>query len=244
MKLIIKETLSEVSRVAASVFEGQISKRPSSVLGLATGSTPLETYRLLIKAHQYGGLDFSEVRSFNLDEYLGLRADHPQSYNYYMEENLFSAVNIKPEHRHLPLGICQDPEAECQRYQQLIDDAGGIDLQLLGIGVNAHIGFNEPGTPFGSLTHPVKLAAETIRANARFFASRREVPEAAITMGLKTIMHARSILLLAAGKNKAEAIKKAVEGPVTEEVPASVLQLHPSCTLILDEGAASLLEDI
>ena len=218
----------------------QVRTKPGSVLGLATGSTPLGVYKLLAEYHQ-AGVDFSRVITFNLDEYIGLAPDHPQSYRYYMEENLFSKINIKQENTHVPSGIAPDLEAECRRYEEAIRQAGGIDLQLLGIGSNGHIGFNEPGTPFDSTTQIVDLTESTIRDNSRFFDSPDEVPTQAVSMGIKSIMQAKSIVLIASGGSKADAVCAAVHGPVTPEVPASVLQLHPSVTIVVDQAAGGRL---
>lgn len=197
-------------------------------------------YKLLVEYHKMG-TDFSKVTTFNLDEYVGLRPDHPQSYRWYMEENFFSKVNIKKEQTFIPNGVAEDLEAECLRYEDLIKQAGGIDLQLLGIGSNGHIGFNEPGSEFGTITRVVDLAESTIKDNSRFFESIDEVPTQAISMGIKTIMQAKEIILMASGGSKADAIYAAVYGPVTTEVPASVLQLHPAATLVVDQAAASKL---
>jgi glucosamine-6-phosphate deaminase len=224
----------------AKIVQAQIAVKPDSVLGLATGSTPLGTYRKLVEMAK-DGLDFSQVTTFNLDEYVGLAGDHPQSYRYYMEQNLFSGVNIPREKTFIPNGTAADLAAECAAYEEKIKGAGGIDLQLLGIGSNAHIGFNEPGSEFGSTTRLVDLAESTIEDNSRFFASREEVPTQAISMGIKSIMQAKQIVLMANGENKADAIWATVLGPVTSDVPASVLQLHPFVTLVLDEAAASKL---
>lgn len=240
MNIVVVNNYDSMSEEVAKMVSAQIKCKPNSVLGLATGSSPLGVYKLLEEYHR-SGVDFSQVVTFNLDEYVGLAADHPQSYRYYMEENLFSKVNVKRENSHIPNGTAKDVHEECRRYDELIRHAGGIDLQLLGIGTNAHIGFNEPGTPFGSTTQVVSLAESTIRDNARFFASPDEVPTQAISMGIKSIMHAKNIVLMANGGSKAEAIYAAVHGPVTPEVPASVLQLHPSVTIVVDQAAASKL---
>lgn len=240
MKIIVVENFEKMSEEVAKLVQGQIARKPDSVLGLATGSTPLGVYELLAKYHTQG-TDFSQITTFNLDEYVGLGPDHPQSYRHYMQENLFSKVNVDPSRTFIPNGITEDLEAECQRYEELIKEAGGIDLQLLGIGSNAHIGFNEPGTPFGAITQVVDLAESTIKDNARFFASIDEVPTKAISMGIKSIMQAKSIILMANGESKADAIYASVKGPVTPEVPASVLQLHPAVTFVVDQAAASKL---
>ena len=237
MRVIIVPDFESMSDQAAKLLTEQMVRVPGSVLGLATGSTPLGVYRSL--ADQ--GTDFSQVTTFNLDEYVGLAADHPQSYRHYMEENLFSKVNIQPKNTHVPNGVASDLQEECLRYEQSIAAAGGIDLQLLGIGSNGHIGFNEPGTAFGSQTQVVDLTESTIRDNARFFASLEEVPSQALSMGIKSIMQAKAIVLIASGFSKAEAVYAAVRGPVTPKVPASVLQLHPFVTFVVDQAAASRL---
>ena len=240
MNIVVVANYDSMSAEVAKLLYAQITRKPTSVLGLATGSTPLGVYKLLVEYHARG-TDFSRLTTFNLDEYVGLAPDHPQSFNYYMKENLFSKVNLKPENTHVPNGLAPDLEAECQRYEELIKKAGGIDLQILGIGTNGHIGFNEPGTDFGAITHVVDLAESTIRDNSRFFASIDEVPTRAISMGIKTIMQAKEIILMASGGSKADAVYAAVHGPVTPDVPASVLQLHPSVTLVVDQAAASKL---
>lgn len=240
MKVVVVANFDSMSAEVAKIVYGQISKKPHSVLGLATGSSPLGVYKLLVEYHKMGA-DFSKVTTFNLDEYVGLRPDHPQSYRWYMEENFFSKVNIKKEQTVIPNGVAEDLEAECLRYEDLIKQAGGIDLQLLGIGSNGHIGFNEPGSEFGTITRVVDLAESTIKDNSRFFESIDEVPTQAISMGIKTIMQAKEIILMASGGSKADAIYAAVYGPVTTEVPASVLQLHPAATLVVDQAAASKL---
>lgn len=240
MNILVVANFDSMSAEAAKIVYGQIMRKPNSVLGLATGSTPLGVYKLLVEYHNRG-MDFSRVTTFNLDEYVGLGPDHPQSYRRYMHEHLFSKVNINPERTFIPNGLAEDLEAECRRYDELIRQAGGIDLQILGIGTNGHIGFNEPGTEFGSTTHVVDLAESTIRDNARFFESIDQVPTRAISMGIKSIMQAKEIILMASGGSKADAIYAAVHGPVTTAVPASVLQLHPSVTLVVDQAAASKL---
>jgi len=240
MNVIVVNNFNRMSEEAAKLLVAQVRTKPGSVLGLATGSTPLGVYKLLAEYHQ-AGVDFSRVITFNLDEYIGLAPDHPQSFRYYMEENLFSKINIKQENTHVPSGIAPDLEAECRRYEEAIRQAGGIDLQLLGIGSNGHIGFNEPGTPFDSTTQIVDLTESTIRDNSRFFDSPDEVPTQAVSMGIKSIMQAKSIVLIASGGSKADAVCAAVHGPVTPEVPASVLQLHPSVTIVVDQAAGGRL---
>ncbi len=240
MNVIVVTNYARMSEEAAKIVRAQILKKARSVLGLATGSSPLGLYSLLAEYHRLG-LDFSRLTTFNLDEYIGLAGDHPASYRRYMQEHLFSKVNLHPEKTLVPNGMAPDLEQECLRYEELIKRCGGIDLQVLGIGVNGHIGFNEPGTAFGSRTQVVNLTESTIRANSRFFSSEREVPTQAVSMGIKSIMQARSIVLLANGGRKAAAVAAAVNGPVSEDMPASVLQLHPAVTFVLDQAAASKL---
>lgn len=241
MKLWILNSYDEISHTTALYFSERISVKPKIVLGLATGSTPMGIYRELIQLHQAGQTDFSIATTFNLDEYYPIRPEHPQSYFSYMKKHLFDHVNINLENTHIPTGNTKDVEKQCREYEEKIARAGGVDLQLLGIGRNGHIGFNEPGTAFEQATHIVKLADETIQDNARFFETEDLVPTQAITMGIKTIMQSKEILLLANGIQKAQALKDAICGPVTTEVPASVLQLHPNVTFVLDKDAASLL---
>lgn len=240
MNVVVVSNFDGMSEEVAKMIRAQIVSKPHSVLGLATGSSPLGVYKLLVE-YASRGVDFSGVTTFNLDEYVGLDSNHPQSYRHYMNENLFSKVNIPQEQTFIPNGVAQDLKAECEYYEQRIKQAGGIDLQILGIGTNAHIGFNEPGTPFESRTQVVDLAPSTITDNARFFASLAEVPTQAISMGIKSIMQAKNIILMANGGSKADAIYAAVKGPITVDVPASVLQLHPSVTFVLDQAAASKL---
>ena len=241
MRIIRTKDYRDMSRKAANVISAQVILKPTSVLGLATGTTPIGTYEQLAEWNHKGDCDFSQVNTYNLDEYRGLTHEDPQSYHYFMNENFFRKVNIQPDHTHLPDGMVKDLEAEGHRYDALIQQNGGIDLQVLGIGQNAHIGFNEPDVKFEARTHCVALDEETIRANSRFFESPDEVPRDAISMGIKTIMMARRILLLANGTSKAEAVRKAVCGSVRPEAPASILQLHRDVTVILDRAAASHL---
>ena len=241
MRVIVVKDYAELSRNAARMVAGQIYLKPDCVLGLATGSTPLGMYWELTQDYRDSGLNFAEVTTFNLDENLGLAPDDPQSYHYYMQQNLFSKVNIKPEHTHIPTGQPQDIATVCREYDAAIKAAGGIDLQVLGIGKNGHIGFNEPDLKFEATTHMVKLDEETIAANARFFKSAAEVPRFALSMGIKNIMYARKIVLLASGEEKAEAIYRTVYGKITPVTPASILQLHQDVTVIVEEGAAGLL---
>lgn len=241
MKILSAPDYVSMSRKAANIISAQVILKPDSVLGLATGSTPIGVYRQLTDWYRKGDLDFTKVKTVNLDEYCGLAPDHPQSYRYYMDSHLFSQVNIRPENTNLPDGLAADPDAECARYDQLISDLGGIDLQLLGIGHNGHIGFNEPDEAFGKMTHRVLLNPQTIEANARFFATKEEVPQYAYTMGIRAIMQARKILLVVNGPDKAEILKRALSGPVTPAVPGSILQLHPDVTVVADEQALALL---
>ncbi|KYH37677.1 MAG: glucosamine-6-phosphate deaminase [Candidatus Bathyarchaeota archaeon B24] len=241
VKVLIVKNYEELSLETALRIAEAVRSKPDIVLGLATGGTPLGCYRELIRMHREEGLSFSKVTTFNLDEYVGLPPSHPQSYHYYMFHNLFDHVDVRRENVHIPDGMAEDLDEECRRYEEAIKEAGGIDLQLLGIGRNGHIGFNEPGSPFDSRTRVVKLSEQTRKDNARFFNSIDEVPTHAITMGIGTIMEARRIILIASGEAKAEAIAKAVKGPKTVDVPASALQDHPDCLFIIDKEAASLL---
>lgn len=231
MRIIETENYEKMSAVAAGIIAGQIMLKPNCVLGLATGSSPIGTYNELVKQCDAGILDFSEVRTVNLDEYCGLTPENDQSYRYFMNTNLFDRVNINKENTHLPSGIAADMEEECRRYEQQVADLGYADLQLLGIGHNGHIGFNEPDDNFPCCVHQVNLTESTINANSRLFEKKEDVPTKAITMGIGTIMKAKKILLIA-GADKAEIIKKTVYGPVTPEVPASILQLHPDVTIV------------
>ncbi|MFM8251434.1 MAG: glucosamine-6-phosphate deaminase [Planctomycetota bacterium] len=242
MRVIIQPDADAVSRCAARFFVELLQRKPNAVLGLATGSTPVATYRELIRLHQGGEIDFAHVTTFNLDEYVGLAPDHPQSYRRFMQEQLFSAINIRPERTHLPNGCDLDFAASCQAYEERIAAHGGIDLQLLGIGSDGHIAFNEPGSSLASRTRVKSLVAETIRDNTRFFGSEQEVPRLAVTMGVGTILEARQILLLATGESKAAAIAATIEGPITAQVTASALQLHRHTVVILDAAAASQLQ--
>ena len=242
MRVIICDDYEKLSRRGASIVARLIRERPDCVLGLATGSTPIGTYRELVRMHREEGLDFSNLTTFNLDEYLGLNPDHDQSYHYFMQDNLFGHVNIDPARVNIPDGLAKDLPVECNRYERAIREAGGIDLQLLGLGRDGHIGFNEPSSSLGSRTRVKTLTLETINDNARFFENREDVPQFALTMGVGTIMDAREILLLASGENKAEALRATIEGPISAEFTASVLQLHHMVTIIADEEAASLLK--
>ena len=242
MKIIRAKDYQDMSRKAANIISAQIIMKPDCVLGLATGGTPVGTYAQLVDWYNKGDLDFSEVTTVNLDEYRGLPKEHPQSYWYFMNENLFSKVNIDPAKTNLPDGTNLDTAAECARYNGIIHKLGGIDLQLLGLGPNGHIGFNEPGEAFELETHCVNLTPATIEANKRFFDGNVDlVPKQAYTMGIRTIMQARKVLMVVNGAGKAEIVKKAFFGPVTPEVPASILQLHPDFILVADEEALSLI---
>ena len=241
MRIIRTKNYDEMSRKAAAIIAAQVIHKPDCVLGLATGGTPVGTYKNLVEWYKSGDLDFSEVSTVNLDEYRGLPREHRESYWSFMHRNLFDHVNIPQDRINLPDGTNMDADAECKRYDAVIASMGGVDLQLLGIGHDGHIGFNEPSDAFDMGTHCVDLTEETIEANKRFFASKDEVPRQAYTMGIKTIMQARKVLLVANGAGKAEIIKRAFFGPVTPEVPASILQMHPDCTIVLDAEAASLI---
>lgn len=232
-----------MSRRAASLIAAQVVLKPEGVLGLATGSTPIGLYSQLVEWYKQGDLSFAGIRSVNLDEYLGLSPHHEQSYRYFMQVNLFDHIDIKPENTHVLDGLAKNPQAECTAYNRLIRDLGGIDLQLLGMGHNGHIAFNEPGDDFGLETHVVDLTDSTIDANQRFFESRDEVPRHALSMGIKNIMNARRILMVVSGEEKADIVCRAFAGPVTKEVPASVLQLHPDVTLVGDKAALHKLAE-
>ena len=242
MRIIVENDYDSMSKKAALMVASQITLKADSNLGLATGSTPLGMYENLIEMYKDAKVDFGEVQSFNLDEYCGLSADHPNSYHYYMHQNLFDQINIKNKNINIPDGSADDFEEECKNYEAKIKKARGIDLQILGIGSNGHIGFNEPAKKLNVATEVVDLRKETIEANSRFFESKENVPKKAISMGMATILKADKIVLLASGKNKAEAIKKTVSGRISTEVPASLLQTHPDVTIILDQEAASLID--
>ena len=241
MRIIRTKNYDEMSRKAAAIIAAQVIHKPDCVLGLATGGTPVGTYKNLVEWYKNGDLDFSEVSTVNLDEYRGLPREHRESYWSFMHRNLFDHVNIPAAHINLPDGTNMDAQAECARYDAVIEGLGGVDLQLLGIGHDGHIGFNEPSDAFDMGTHCVDLTEETIEANKRFFASRDEVPRQAYTMGTRTIMSARKVLMVVSGKDKAAIIKKAFFGPVTPHVPASILQMHPNFVLVADEDALSLV---
>ena len=237
MKIYKAKDYKDMSRKAANIISAQVIMKPNCVLGLATGSTPIGTYAQLVEWYNKGDLDFSEVTTVNLDEYKGLPRTNDQSYYYFMHQHLFDRVNIDPERTNVPNGMEPDAEKECGRYEELIRSLGGVDLQLLGLGHNGHIGFNEPGEAFEKETHCVDLTESTIEANKRFFASADDVPKQAYTMGIKTTMHAKKILIVVNGENKADIVERAFFGPVTPEVPASILQLHNDVTLVGDEAA-------
>lgn len=237
MKIYKAKDYKDMSRKAANIISAQVIMKPNCVLGLATGSTPIGTYDQLVEWYNKGDLDFSEVTTVNLDEYKGLPRTNDQSYYYFMHQHLFDRVNIDPERTNVPNGMEPDAEKECGRYEELIRSLGGVDLQLLGLGHNGHIGFNEPGEAFEKETHCVDLTESTIEANKRFFASADDVPKQAYTMGIKTIMQAKKILIVVNGESKADIVERAFFGPVTPEVPASILQLHNDVTLVGDEAA-------
>ena len=239
MRIYKAKDYEEMSRKAAGIVSAQIIMKPDCVLGLATGSTPVGLYKQLIEWYRNGDLDFSGVRTVNLDEYKGISRENDQSYYYFMHQNLFDHVNIPAGNTHLPDGMEPDSEKECRRYEELIQSMGSVDLQLLGIGHTGHIGFNEPADAFDKLVHCVNLTQSTIEANKRFFASAEEVPRQAYTMGIQTIMRSKKILIIANGEGKADIVRDAFFGPITPMVPASVLQLHNDVTLVADEAALS-----
>ena len=234
----------DMGRAAADEFEAVIQTKPSCVIGLATGSTPIPLYRELILRERAGRIDFSRVRSVNLDEYKGLAPDHPQSYRRFMQEKLFDHINIKSENTIVPDGLADDIPTMCEQYERKLEDWGGIDIQLLGLGHDGHIGFNEPDEEFDKLTHCVNLTESTIEANKRFFEKEEDVPRQAYTMGIGTIMAAKQVLIVVSGEDKAQIVRDAFFGPVTPEVPASILQFHPNAVAIVDEAAFSLCGDL
>ena len=242
MRLIKAKDDQEASRQVANIISAQVILRPDSVLGLATGSSPIGAYQQLIEWYNKGDVDFSRVRSVNLDEYVGLAPSHEQSYAYFMHHNFFDFINIKPENVHLPDGLDPDAEGQGEKYDALIRSLGGVDLQLLGIGRDGHIGFNEPCGEFVKGTHCVELTQDTREANARFFGSIDLVPKTAYTMGILDIMQARRVLMIASGSSKAAILKDAFWGPVTPQIPASILQLHPDFTLVADEEALAIVK--
>lgn len=241
MRVCTYDTAEQAGCATALILASCLIRRPESVLGMATGSTPIPAYQELIRLHQRGLVDFSRAVSFNLDEYVGLPENHPCSYHRFMQEQLFGHVNIRPEAVHVPDGNAADLEAAARAYDEAIRDAGGIDVQLLGIGRNGHIGFNEPDEHFVYGCHVVRLTASTIQANQRFFASEAEMPRRAVSLGIGSIMNARQILLIATGESKAQAVREAVYGDVTPKIQASILRTHPDVIFLLDRGAASLL---
>ena len=240
MKVIVVENYEEMSAKAAEILTNIVKNNPKAVLGLATGSSPIGTYQNIAKDHKENGTSYKDVVTVNLDEYVGLTADHDQSYAYFMRANLFDYIDINQKNTNLPCGSAKDAQAECDRYNALLETMKQ-DVQVLGLGSNGHIGFNEPGTPFDSVTHLVDLTENTIKDNSRLFNSIDEVPRQALSMGIKNIMQAKSILMVVSGKNKAEAVRGMVKGEITPNLPASVLQLHPFVTIICDKDAASLL---
>lgn len=242
MRIIVEKNYHAMSKKAALMVASQITLKPDSNLGLATGGTPLAMYDKLIEMYREAEIDFNEIKSFNLDEYCGLPTDHPNSYHYYMYNNFFNHINIKDKNIQIPNGNAEDLKKECINYEKSIKQARGIDLQILGIGSNGHIGFNEPADNLNVATEIVKLSEETIKANSRYFENKEQVPKKAISMGMATILKADKIILLANGKNKAEAIKRTVTGKISTQVPASLLQTHPKITILLDQEAASLIK--
>lgn len=243
MKIIFTKDYAHMSRMAAKYIAGLITLHPDSVLGLATGSTPIGTYQELIRQHKEEGLSFAKATSFNLDEYVGLGEDHPQSYKSFMNQQLFGQVDMRREAIHVPNGLADNLQLECQRYDEAIAEAGSIDLQILGIGRNGHIGFNEPDFKFESATHVVNLEEQTRQDNSRFFGSLEAVPTQAISVGMKTILQARRIVVMASGAEKAEAVQAMVSGAIQPNLPASILQLHGDVTLIVDEAAGRLIDE-
>ena len=241
MRIIKAKSYGDMSRKAANVLSAQVILKSNCVLGLATGASVLGIYEQLIDWYQKGDIDFSGVRTVNLDEYVSLPGNHEQSYRYYMDTNFFQHINIKPENTNLPNGMAENIEEECHRYDTLIEGLGGIDLQLLGLGHNGHIGFNEPNEAFEKLTHCVQLKEITRKANSRFFDKEDPVPKEAITMGIKSIMQAKRIVLCVSGAHKAEILKEVLTGPVTPALPGSILQMHPNLTVVADEEALNLL---
>ena len=241
MRIIKAKDYADMSRKAANIIAAQVILKPDCVLGLATGSTPIGTYKELIKGYENGDLDFSLVKTANLDEYRGLEKSNDQSYDYFMKANLFNHININFDNLNIPNGENPDADAECKRYEEVVKALGGQDLQLLGMGHNGHIGFNEPADEFVKETHCVDLQESTIQANKRFFEKVEDVPTQAYTMGINTIMQAKTILVIVSGADKAEIVKKAFFGPVTPQVPASILQMHPNVIVVVDEAAGSLI---
>ncbi len=245
MEIIIQPSYQQIGTIAASLISDAIQKKPNLTLGLATGSTPIELYKTLVRLHKENGLDFSKVTTFNLDEYIGLPVNHPESYHTFMEKHFFDHVNIPEENRHLPQNTEKNYDASCAKYEERIVDAGGIDIQILGIGTDGHIAFNEKGSSLASRTRPVTLSQSTHIANAIHFGGNPDaVPEMAITMGIGTIIEAKQCMLLASGTSKSTAVANAIEGPITAMVPASALQMHPNTIVLIDEDAALELKEI
>lgn len=242
MEVVIQDTYEQMSKAAAALVVEVLNTRPNAVLGMATGSTPLGLYQELVRLHKEEQLDFSRVTTFNLDEYVGLPVNHPQSYHYFMHEHFFKHVNIPPHNINIPSGTTSNYRSFCEWYEHRITECGGIDLQILGIGSDGHIAFNEPTSSLSSRTRLKTLSKQTIDDNARFFDKREDVPVYAITMGVGTILDARKLILLASGKSKARAVARAVEGPVTSVITASAIQLHRDATVLVDREAASELE--
>lgn len=241
MKLYVTNDYDEMSKKVADIIAAQVIIKPDSVLGLATGTTPIGAYESMVRRYEKGILDLSQVRTVNLDEYWDISSQHPQSYRYFMNTHLFDKVNIQENNTHLPNGKAVDKDAECQRYDELIESLGGVDLQLLGLGHNGHIGFNEPDDVFHKGTHIVQLTESTIEANSRLFESKEEVPKYAITMGILPIVRARSVVLAVSGKGKAQALRDSLNGLISPNMPGSILQLHPNVYIVADKEAASLL---
>lgn len=237
MKLIICENYDEISEKAAELIAETVKKDPKCTLGLATGSTPIGTYERLAEMNRRGEVDFEGIKSFNLDEYYPISPKNPQSYRFFMDERLFSKININMENTHILNGMCKDAETECDAFEKMIEENGGIDLQLLGIGQNGHIGFNEPDEKLDSKTHLTRLTESTINANSRFFSDTEEVPTMALTMGIGTILRARKIIILANGRNKSEAVRALLDSKISTENPASMLKVHADVTLICDKEA-------
>ena len=243
MEFIILKDYEEMSAYAANLIKERINAKPNMVLGLATGSTPEKTYENLIEMNKSKQVSFKDIKSVNLDEYIGISGDHDQSYRYFMNKNLFDQVDIDKNNTYVPNGVAEDLEAECKDYEKQIDDLGGIDLQILGIGTNAHIGFNEPAARLDIYTHVTDLTEETIEANSRFFESKEDVPTKAVSMGIGSIFKAEEVILLASGENKAKAIKALKNDFINTMIPASMLKLHPNVKIIVDEAAASLISE-
>lgn len=244
MRIIRAKDYKDMSRKAANIISAQVILKPDSVLGLATGSSPIGTYEQLVKWYEKGDLDFADVTTVNLDEYYGMKPENDQSYHYFMHDHFFDHVNIDPSRINLPNGMEPDEKKECARYDAVLRSVGDVDIQLLGIGRNGHIGFNEPDDHFTKETHVVDLTDSTIDANARFFASRDDVPTHAYTMGIGSIMKAKRVLLVVNGEKKAQAVKDCFFGPIKPQAPGSILQLHPDFTLVADEAALSLVKDL